>query len=421
MIISSTSLTTIPVEGVLRNLFGLRLFAMAGQLLALMVAEYGLHIALPWSAMLTVVAGLAVLNGLTWWRLRLASAVTALECFIQLLADMAGLTLLLYYSGGASNPFVSLYLIPIIIAATALPVSYAWLMTLLSIFAYSLLTQLFVPLSLPPGAVEFSLHLAGMWLNFIVSAVLIAYFIGKMAGSIRARDAALARVRESRLHDEQLLALGNLAAGAAHELSTPLATMSIVAEELQYTCAEDVEVQTSLVILRNQVAACKSILTRLTHINQQGRAEDSGVLPVDAWLAVLLNQWQLMRPQVQVSTRTLGVLPMPRLLNAPSLYQAMLSLCNNAADAADNVVEIELDWDANTVQIAVLDRGIGFSDPAQAKAIFFTTKTAQGGFGMGLFLANASIERHGGSVALLAREGGGARVLVRLPVCEVRV
>jgi two-component system sensor histidine kinase RegB len=99
----------------------------------------------------------------------------------------------------------------------------------------------------------------------------------------------------------------------------------------------------------------------------------------------------------------------------------MLSLCNNAADAADNVVEIELDWDANTVQIAVLDRGIGFSDPAQAKAIFFTTKTAQGGFGMGLFLANASIERHGGSVALLAREGGGARVLVRLPVCEVRV
>lgn len=413
---SSPSFSTVPVVGMLRNLFVLRLFAVAGQLLVLVVAEYGLHIVLPLPEMLMVVAGLALVNAVTWLRLQQSDPVTALEFFIQLVADVAGLTLLLYYSGGASNPFVSLYLIPIMITATTLPAMYGWAMALLSILAYSLLTQLFVPLSLPPGAVEFSLHLAGMWLNFMVSAALIAYFIGKMAQSIRERDLALARVRESRLHDEQLLALGNLAAGAAHELSTPLATMSVVAEELQYECAGNAETQALLQILRNQVAACKTILTRLTHVNDPRRAEHGAAVWVDVWLADLLNQWQLMRPQVVVTTRILGVLPMPQLMNAPSLNQAMLNLCNNAADAGDNQVEMELDWDADTVQIVVLDRGVGFEDAAQASAIFFTTKQEQGGFGVGLFLANASVERHGGSVALLAREGGGARVVVSLPV-----
>ncbi|MFA5170587.1 MAG: ATP-binding protein [Sulfuriferula sp.] len=416
MLIPSSSFSTVPVTGMLRNLFVLRLFAVGGQLLALAIAEFGLHIALPLPAMLSVVVGLAMLNAVTWLRLRQSGPVTALEFFVQLVADMAALTLLLYFSGGASNPFVSLYLIPIIVAATTLPAAYGWMMTLLSVLAYSLLTQLFVPLSLPPGAVEFSLHLAGMWLNFIVSAVLIAYFIGKMAASIRERDLALARVRERALADEQVLALANLAAGAAHELSTPLATMSVVAEELQYECKGDVVTQESLQILRNQIAACKTILTRLTHTNQQGRVDAGARVQLDVWMAGLTNQWQVMRPQVTVATRIVGTLPMPGVFNDPSLNQAMVSLCNNAADAGNDQVEIELDWDAEFVQITVLDRGAGFDDPALASKIFFTTKQAQGGFGVGLYLANATIERHGGSVALLARDGGGARVVVRLPI-----
>jgi two-component system sensor histidine kinase RegB len=412
----STSFSTVPVAGMLRNLFVLRLFAVGGQLLALAVAEYGLHIALPLPAMLSVVVLLAMLNAVTWLRLRQATPVTALEFFVQLVADMATLTLLLYFSGGASNPFVSLYLIPIIIAATTLPVVYVWMMTLLSVLAYSVLTQLFVPLSLPPGAVEFSLHLVGMWLNFIVSAVLIAFFIGKMAASIRARDQELASIRERALADEQVLALGNLAAGAAHELSTPLATMSVITEELQFECKDDEVKQDALLILRNQIAACKSILTRLTQVNQQGRVDAGMQIQLDAWLTLLIGQWQLMRPQVQVKASMIGKQAVPVILNDASLNQAMLNLFNNAADAGNNQVEIELDSDTAYTQIAVLDRGAGFANPEQASKIFFTTKQAQGGFGVGLYLANATIERHGGSVALLAREGGGAKVIVRLPI-----
>ena len=416
MIIPVQTLTTVPVEGMLRNLFVLRLYAIGGQLLALLAAYYGLNIALPLPAMLGIVAMLAVLNLATWLRLAQPWPVTTLEFFTQLLADMAALTMLLYYSGGASNPFVSLYLLPIIIAATTLPAAYAWATTILSIIAYSLLTQLFVPLSLPPGEVEFSLHLAGMWLNFIVSAVMIAYFIGKMASSIRQRDQALAHIRETRLRDEQIVALGSLAAGAAHELSTPLATMNIVASELQHDYPNDPELSQSLQILRNQVAVCKTILTRLTTVGESGRAENGSAVNIDVWLNQLLEQWQLMRPQVQVTTRWLGTLPTPSLIAEDTLNQALLNLCNNAADAANNQVEIEVDWDEQALQIDILDRGTGFSDDALTGAIFFTTKREQGGFGIGLFLANTSIERHGGSVALLSREGGGAHVAVRLPL-----
>jgi two-component system, sensor histidine kinase RegB len=416
MIPSAPTLSTVPVEGMLRNLFILRLYAIGGQLLALFAADYWLDIALPLAAMLTVTALLIALDVVTWLRLAQPWPVTALEFFVQLLADMAALTMLLYYSGGASNPFVSLYLLPIIIAATTLPAAFAWATTVLSIIAYSLLTRLFVPLSLPPGEVEFSLHLAGMWLNFIVSAVLIAYFIGKMAGSIRLRDQALARIRETRLHDEQIVALGSLAAGAAHELSTPLATMNIVADELQHDYADDAELTQSLQILHNQVAACKTILTRLTSVGASGRTESAAVMSVDRWLDKLLEQWQLMRPQAQVTTRWLGRLQTPAIMVDDSLNQALLNLCNNAADAANNQVEIELDWDEQTLQIDILDRGTGFSNDALSGAVFFTTKREQGGFGIGLFLANASIERYGGSVALLSREGGGAHVAVRLPL-----
>ena len=416
MMISTQTLTTVPVEATLRNLYMLRLYALGGQLLALFTAYYGVHIALPLPAMLMVTGILAGLNLVTWLRLAQSWPVTALEFFMQLLADMAALTILLYYSGGAGNPFVSLYLLPIIIAATTLPAIFAWSMTILSIIAYSLLTQVFVPLSLPPGTVAFSLHLAGMWLNFIVSALMITYFIGRMARSIRQRDKTLAHIRETRLHDEQIVALGSLAAGAAHELSTPLATMNIVASELQNDYPDHAELTQSLQILRNQVNACKAILTRLTTAGGNGRAENAAPVTIDLWLTRLLDQWQLMRPQVQVTTRWLGTLPIPSLMTEDSLNQAILSLCNNAADAANNQVEIEVDWDSQAVQIDILDRGAGFSDAALSGAVFFTSKREQGGFGIGLLLANASIERHGGSVALLSREGGGAHVALRLPL-----
>lgn len=409
---------TLPGAGMLHRLFVLRWYSIAGQALVMFGVHFGLDIPLPLLPMSIVVGLLALLNLATWIRLAQLWPVTAIEFFAQLLMDVAALTVLLFYSGGSTNPFISLYLLPIIIAAIALPGFYAWLLTAICVAAYSLLMFFYPHLNMPHGASAFALHVAGMWLNFIVSAVLIAFFIGRMAVSIRDRESELASARETGLYNEQIVALGSLAAGAAHELSTPLATMAVVAGELQHAYGDNPALTGSLHILRNQVATCKAILTRLTAAGEAGRAEGGRLLAVDVYLEELVAQWQLMRPTVDLQTRWEGTLPAPRILAETTLGQALLNLFNNAADAASSAVALEARWDGQALTLDILDRGQGFNHEAAARAgeIFFTTKHAQGGFGLGLFLANATIERLGGNVRMLQREGGGARVVVCLPL-----
>jgi len=412
----------VPVAGMLRRLFVLRLYAITGQTLAITGVNFGLDIRLPLLPMLMVVVLLALLNLATWVRLAQPWPVTAMEFFAQLLVDVTALTVLLFYSGGSTNPFVSLYLLPIIIAAITLPVLYAWVLAAICVAAYSFLMFFYLPLDMPHGAAAFALHVAGMWLNFIASAVLITFFIGRMAASIRSRERELAEARETGLRNEQIVALGCLAAGAAHELSTPLATMAVVAGELQYEHGGDPALAANLHILRNQVAACKAILTRLTATGGAGRAEDARLLAVDVYLDELVAQWQLMRPAIGLQTRWEGIRPAPNILAEATLGQALLSLFNNAADAAPFAVALEARWDSQELTLDILDRGQGFNQEAAARAgeIFFTTKQGQGGVGLGLFLANATIERLDGSVRMLPRGGGGAHIVVCLPLHEPR-
>ncbi len=401
---------------VLRDILVLRLYGLAAQGVVLLVAVFLLHADLPLFALLTVWGASALFAGWTAFRLRHDWPVTLVECFVQLLTDVLLLTLLLYFSGGAANPFVSLYLLPIIVGATALPVRLAWVLSFAGIAAYSTLMAWHEPLVLPAGSAAFHLHVLGMWLNFILSAILITYFIGRMAQGLRRRDQQLAHEREQRLRDEQIVALGSLAAGTAHELSTPLATMNIIAGELMDEYAHDEGLAEQLALMRSQVVLCKQALTRLSRADKTGRSESSEVMGLQDWLEAQLGLWQVMRPRVRLTVRWLRQGQQPRLIAGDILGQALLNLCNNAADAGNNQVEIEIAWDANRIQIDILDRGEGF--PEQVGTAFVTTKREHGGSGIGLLLANASIEQYGGQVSLLARDGGGARVMVSLPVFE---
>ncbi|MDA8328850.1 MAG: ATP-binding protein [Betaproteobacteria bacterium] len=408
--------TMSPRDTWLHNLFILRLCGLMLQIGVLAVAQWKLHILLPLATLLWVLALSMVWVVLTGWRLTRLWSVTAWTYSGQLLVDMSILGMLLYFTGGASNPFVSLFLLPVIIAATVLPTRFAWAISGLSIVTYTLLSHWYVPMVLPSGAVAFRLHLLGMWLNFILSAVLITGFVGRMAHSIRVRDQALVRIREQRLRDEQIVALGSLAAGAAHELSTPLATMNVVTGELLEDFTEDPELQPSLALLQQQIGLCKNILTRLTQQAQNARSNSGHLQTVDAWLLSVLDQWQLMRPQVQLQIRWLSALPAPEIIVGEALGQAVLNLCNNAADAGNNQMELEVTWDAQKIHIDILDRGAGFDSAWPLGLGFFTTKHEQGGSGIGLMLANASIEQYGGKVSLHQRNDGGARVKVSLPI-----
>ncbi|MEO5574231.1 MAG: ATP-binding protein [Gammaproteobacteria bacterium] len=421
----SETLKYSPLSLNLQRLFWLRNIAIAAQLVVIAWVHVGLEIPLPLKSMVFVIALLALFNVFAGLRLRRRWPVTDAEIFAQLLVDVAALTALLFYSGGATNPFISLYLLPLIIVATTLPRIYTWAMAGITAACYSVLMFYSAPLAAHANMQEdFSLHLLGMWFNFLLSAALITFFIAKMATTLRERERVLANFREESLRNERIVALGVLATGAAHELSTPLTTMAVITEDLEQTCAHLPEVAGDVRCLRAQIAICKTTLTHLLASSGHARAaQTTSFLSLESFLNEMLGQWQLMRPAVPVISHWAGTQPAPRIIAEPALGQTLLNLLNNAADASPGGVEMEGSWDDKELIIEIRDRGPGITPEVAERAIqpFFTTKAPGHNFGLGLFLANATVERLGGKVRLFNRIDGGACTRVTLPLSMLLV
>jgi two-component system sensor histidine kinase RegB len=416
-------------RGQLRRLFVLRNFAIAGVIAAVLLAWDAFDVALPFKTLSYVIAVIVLINALTWIRLRQSWLVTDQELFVQLLLDVLGLGVLLYLTGGSTNPFVSLLLIPVILAATLLPARYSWLMAGLTVLCYTLLLYWYIPLGggmsqmegmishdqLSPG---FRLHIVGMWFNFVISAALIATVAVRMMESIRSRDRQLAEAREETLRNERIIAVGTMAAGAAHELGTPLSTIAVICKELQLEHSDDQQLADNLQTVRMQVDQCKHILSTLLANAGNARPVAGTILPLDKQLERILDKWLLVRPNITVNFLNKGQQPAPEIELDQTLDQALMNLFNNAADASPDDVEVELTWTAQHATITIRDRGPGLSDEALRNAgkAFFTTKSPDHGLGIGLYLANATIERFGGEVCWFDRDGGGAITQVTLPL-----
>lgn len=422
----------------LQRLITLRAVAVFAQCATLALARYFLEMQLPWLPLLVCVAVLATLNLLSWLRLRADRPVSNMELFTQLCIDVSALSALLYYAGGSTNPFVSLYLLPLVIAAATLPARYTWTMAALTTACYTVLMQYYVPLpNIHAAAAEsdmemmtghdhmhmqhampqddaFNMHVIGMWMGFVISAVVVAYFVEKMANAVRKRDEKLARIREETLRNERIVALGMQAASAAHEMGTPLSTLSVVIGELQHEASALPEWKESLALLDGQVRNCKRILDKLLLNAQDG----APLVPrsVEQFIIETLDEWQLLRPMVRHRYQASGAQPVPQMRIDPSLRAALLNLLNNAADVSPQEIDIHVRWDAQNLTFEIHDHGHGLTPEAAANAgsAFFTTK--EEGRGLGLFLANATIEQLGGKVRLFNREGGGATTEVVLPL-----
>jgi two-component system sensor histidine kinase RegB len=404
----------------LRRLLLMRWFAVAGQLALVTTAQPLLGIALPLAPMLAIILLLAGFNLAARLRLSRGGGVADGELFAQLCVDITALTLLLFFSGGAANPLVSLYLPSVAIAAVVLPGRFAWGVVLLSVAAYSLLVFWNIPLPVSDAERATRLHLAGMWLIFVASAALIAWFVARMAAAIRSRDLQLAAAREEALRNERVVALGSLAAGAAHELGTPLATMAILAGELGRNTNLGPETQEDLALLREQVEHCKGIITSLAARAGQTRAEGGGAVAHDRWLEQVIARWRQMRPHAEAKVSLRGTAPAPQVVGEATLEQALLNLFNNAADAGDGEIDVTAEWDSEQLRLEVGDRGPGFDESVLLAAgrAFITTRTE--GTGIGLFLAHAAVERLGGRIVLANREGGGAVTRIELPLEKIR-
>jgi two-component system sensor histidine kinase RegB len=392
-----------------------RFLVLAGLLIGVLLAvTRGLTLPLP--PISAVIALFAALNFITWLRLRwLDRPVGEQELFLHLFTDVLVLAALLYLTGGSTNPLVSLFLVPLTLAAASLPGRYTRAIAGTALLCYSLLMVWHVPLPHRDGD-NFNLHVLGMWFGFVLSAVLISYFAVKMSATLREREKALAQAREDALRDERLVALGTLAAGAAHELGTPLATMAVLVKELESECSLTPNLCTPLRVMRDQIARCKDILAKLAVSAGQTRAEAGRGHALDQYLAQLTERWHSGRPTVGLRQHWQGTLPAPRIIADQTLSHAITNILNNAADASEQDVEVNGRWNERVLCVDICDSGAGMSPTAASHAgePFFTTKPP--GKGLGLFLAKSSIKRLGGSVQLLNRAEGGTCARIVLPL-----
>jgi two-component system sensor histidine kinase RegB len=346
-------------------------------------------------------------------RLRTTLPVTELEYAVQLAFDLFIHSALLYYSGGSTNPFVSYYLVPLTIAAVTLPWRYSLMLSGIALALYSMLLGHSYPLDTYPISRE-NMQIYGMWLSFALAASVITFFAAKMAEELRRQEQLRAERREEGLRDQQLLAVATQAAGAAHELGTPLATMSVLLKEMRQD-HQDPALQDDLEVLQEQVKQCKQTLQQLVRAAEANRRLAVELQTVSHWLGEALNRWHLMRPEASYRFQLMGKDAAPMVAPPPDLTQALLNLLNNAADACAEGLEVSLDWDSAEICISIRDHGPGvpLAIAEQIGKPFFTTKGK--GFGLGLFLSKASVTRAGGSVKLYSHEEGGTLTELRLP------
>ena len=408
--------SALPLSATRQNLWRLtfiRTLVLAAQAGSVGFAYLTHLLPLPWVHLSVTLVFSMVLCALTALRLRTSLPVTELEYAVQLACDLLIHSVLLYYSGGSTNPFVSYYLVPLTIAAVTLPWLYSVILSGIALVCYSILLVRSYPLpTLPIDRADLQNY--GMWLSFALAAAVITFFAAKMAEELRRQEQLRAQRREEGLRDQQLLAVATEAAGAAHELGTPLATMSVLLKEMRQD-HHDPNLQDDLMVLQDQVKLCKETLQQLVRAAEANRRMAVVEQDVTFWLDEALSRWHLMRPEATYRFQRLGQGAVPRLAPPPDLTQALLNLLNNAADACPDDLQVRLDWDAEDIVISIRDRGPGvpLAIAEQIGKPFFTTKGK--GFGLGLFLSKASVTRAGGSVKLYSHEEGGTLTELRLP------
>ena len=405
----------------LRRLNGLRLIVLAAEVLVAALALYRWHLPLPLVPMLALFAGVALLAIATTVRLRWSAPVVDAELFLHLTFEVGALTVLLYLSGGVTNPFAPFYLLPLTLTAVSLPGGYAWAMVALTMGCYALLSRLHLPLPAVHAGHDggtVGLHELGMWSGFTFSALLIAGFGVQMGRSVRDRDRMIATLHEQQMQQDHVLALGTLAAGAAHELGSPLSTLAVVLKDVVPGEAIDHE---RLELLRAQVQRCKQILGSLAASAGGWRAESGSATDLEHWLSALLESWRAGRAGVHAELDLDGPRPAPRLVIEQTLEHALLNVLNNAGDASPQSVAVMARWSDEELLLEVCDRGSGIAPGIGELLGTAGVSTKQEGMGLGLFLSFHTMRRFGGEVRLFEREGGGTRCRVRLPLATLRI
>lgn len=406
-----------------RTLAWLRLCALAGQSMAVLACAGWLQLPIPLLPLLLGIGLLGIFAVFAAWRLNQPWPLGELETVGHIGVDMLVLGYLLYYTGGASNPFVTLLLVPIALSATTLSVRALLAVASLSGATYLFLLRWFVPLPIPLHESrhgEVSLFVAGMAVNFVISAVLLGFFINRLAHAVRLQQLEVQRVRERALRDEGILAIATQAAGAAHELNTPLSTMRTLLPDLRRDHAGDASLTEDLELLEGQVDRCRTILREMVAFGKAQLSQEPDRLSVEQFVRSCLHRFQLLRPEAELVLQLDDNTAKTILRTPAGLRHALINLLNNAADASatmdSHAVELAVSHDGRWLQLCVRDHGPGF--PTGDASVRLGQSQKQSGLGIGLALAEATAERLSGEM-IAGNTPHGAEVCLRLPLAKV--
>lgn len=383
----------------------MRTLALAAQLVLLAVVGLLLHVSLPWPVLTVILGALVLLNVITFVRLRQGHSVGSFEVAAQLFADLAAFSFVLYFTGGVTNPFVSLYLPLLGLAAALLPWAQVAVLALFSVVAYTVLMGNYIPLVLanPDDGVHF--HLVGMWLNFLVSVLILVGFVARLSSSIRNRDQALGRAQQRLASESRLAALGNQAASIAHQLGTPVSTIATIVSDWKNDPAMQAQVR-EMNILSAQVQSITDTLGQLRaqiEVNPRHNA-DAQIIKPSEWLQATLGIWRTRNPQHEVRLMpSIASIAGEFKVRKELLELGLITLLDNAAQSQQRAsvrepLQVGMQCDHESLTLFVNDAGGGIDTellPKIGQQLFQAN-----GQGMGLFLLANLLEREGGRLSL---------------------
>ncbi|MDZ4049711.1 MAG: ATP-binding protein [Limnobacter sp.] len=402
------------------HLIHLRWLAVGGQIATILVATWGFGIQLPLFNMLAVMVCLIAFNIGSHLRWHEERVVSNRELFLAMLVDIASLTAQLYFTGGINNPFVFLFLLQVILSAVLLRAESTWLVVAITTLCLAFLSIVNKPLVWPLNSTYklADLYATGLVICFVLNAALLVIFITRIGRNLRAGDAALASLRQRAAEEEHIVRMGLLASGAAHELGTPLATMSVVLGDWKRMpqFSKDPAMLEEIEEIEGQLLRCKSIVSGILLSAGETRGESSSKTSLNEFFESLVEEWESSRP-AQYFEYTNSIDEEFTVAFDSTVKQIVFNVLDNALEVSPNWLRFEVSKNQEQLFLTVADQGPGFrADILEQVGTPYNSSKGRPGGGLGLFLVMNVARTLGGTLTVNNRKEGGAEVVIALPL-----
>ncbi len=405
----------------LQSLVYIRWLAVFGQAFALVLVHKVLGFELPIFPAFLLVSASALVNILVSLSYKSTVRLSDRGAILYLFYDALQLTGLLYLTGGLSNPFSLLFLVPVTISATNLSLKGTVFLGLTTIGAITFLALFNEPLPLPPGEIHLSdTYILAIWSALVLGTLFLSGYAWRISSDSRRMTDALNAARMALAREQQLSVVGGIAAAAAHELGTPLNTILLVSEELSRDFPKDSDHAEDAQLLHDQAKKCAEVLAQLssapTHNRFLKRDAHHNYLPLQSLMALVSDKYSDKGADIDI--RTEGDLSeQPKLFATPEILHGLGNLVSNAAEFASKQVTITLSWNDKTVHAVIEDDGQGFSDEILDRLgePYTSSRAGRGGMGLGIFISQMLIRHSGGDIIFANNHRGGAKVSIEWP------